>query len=569
MSDVPVATKAQIVAIFKKLSSIPSNKICFDCNSKNATWSSVTYGIFLCLDCSAIHRSLGVHISFVRSTLLDQWNWLQLRQMQVGGNANAREFFQSHGLTVTDASAKYQSRVARMYREKLASLAAVTLKQYGTSTNITSPSPTTKEGDFFKDVSSVVSAPAAFPFLADAEEKKDFPRVTTDHLSNRYQQPKREQPAVDTLKVNENPEPDTVKVATVRVDGVESGTRKQASTIGKRKPITGKKKGASSKQGLGARKITTDFSIVESAAAQDEEILRKERESGLVAEQELNDIENRTPTRFVYQEKKAGMTKLRETDPKKAEQMERLGMAMGGRLPASAQSHSVAASMVEIDQEDPAGSISTKSKFANQPTSFDTDFFGNFESTQPSRYDSPFSDMNDWKSSRKSEKGYFEVDEREAAAAPSVKSSAMSLSSRSRDISARYPKKDIFLKAETTRSTEHFHGATAISSDDFFGSSGNKKSQVDAPSIDLDQIKEGVSRVTNKLSNMASGVLGSLQCERRITSVSVAAKSEGKHIVIQNFVDVSHQSIACISYFETPFKLLPGISNIIMPELNC
>ncbi len=44
---------------------------------------AVSHGTYLCIECSGTHRSLGVHISFVRSCTMDTWSDQQLAMMKV------------------------------------------------------------------------------------------------------------------------------------------------------------------------------------------------------------------------------------------------------------------------------------------------------------------------------------------------------------------------------------------------------------------------------------------------------------------------------------------------------
>nr|XP_033780994.1 arf-GAP with coiled-coil, ANK repeat and PH domain-containing protein 1 [Geotrypetes seraphini] len=81
--------------VLEQVQRIPGNAQCCDCKEPAPEWASINLGITLCIECSGIHRSLGVHFSKVRSLTLDSWEPELVKLMCELGNSTVNRIYEA------------------------------------------------------------------------------------------------------------------------------------------------------------------------------------------------------------------------------------------------------------------------------------------------------------------------------------------------------------------------------------------------------------------------------------------------------------------------------------------
>ncbi|XP_035517671.1 arf-GAP with SH3 domain, ANK repeat and PH domain-containing protein 2 [Morone saxatilis] len=86
-------------AITDDIKRMPGNNNCCDCGAPDPGWLSTNLGILTCIECSGIHREMGVHVSRIQSLSLDSLGTSDLLLARNVGNSGFNEILEANLLS--------------------------------------------------------------------------------------------------------------------------------------------------------------------------------------------------------------------------------------------------------------------------------------------------------------------------------------------------------------------------------------------------------------------------------------------------------------------------------------
>lgn len=103
----------------KRLRGLRGNGVCADCGRQDTTWATVSHGVFICVTCSDVHRSVGTHVTKVKGcTGTYLWGPDELEKMQTMGNHIANEVYGSEKVDPNASKEQKQRYVIDKYEKR-------------------------------------------------------------------------------------------------------------------------------------------------------------------------------------------------------------------------------------------------------------------------------------------------------------------------------------------------------------------------------------------------------------------------------------------------------------------